>query len=118
MFADVSGKDFKIPENFPKNLKGHDMNESRIALVTGGNKGIGYEICRQLMRRGCHVLLGARNRSEGEAAVATLTKEEKGDIGFITIDLNDPRTFSIAQADISGRLRKTRYPGQQCGHRT
>lgn len=82
------------------------MNESRIALVTGGNKGIGYEICRQLMRRGCHVLLGARNRSEGEAAVAALTKEEKGDIGFITIDLNDPRTFSIAQADISGRFGK------------
>lgn len=106
MFADVSGKDFKIPENFPKNLKGHDMNESRIALVTGGNKGIGYEICRQLMRRGCHVLLGARNRSEGEAAVAALTKEEKGDIGFITIDLNDPRTFSIAQADISARFGK------------
>ena len=52
------------------------MNESRIALVTGGNKGIGYEICRQLMHRGCHVLLGARNRSEGEAAVAALTKED------------------------------------------
>ena len=82
------------------------MNDSRIALVTGGNKGIGYEICRQLMRKGCHVLLGARNRSEGEAAVAALTKEESGTIEFIAIDLNDSATFHAAQAGISGKFEK------------
>lgn len=83
------------------------MNEAKIALVTGGNKGIGYEICRLLLRKGCHVLLGARNRSEGEAAVAALTREEGGAIEFIAIDLNDPKTFHAAQAGISekfGRL--------------
>ena len=83
------------------------MNGLKIALVTGANKGIGYEICRLLMRKGCHVLLGARNRSEGEAAVATLSREEGGEIEFIAIDLNDVRTFQAAQARISekfGRL--------------
>jgi 3-oxoacyl-[acyl-carrier protein] reductase len=40
-----------------------------VALVTGGNRGIGYEICRQLAAKGVEVLLGARDSAKaGEAA--------------------------------------------------
>jgi (+)-neomenthol dehydrogenase len=43
----------------------------KIAMVTGGNKGIGLEICRNLAGAGCTVLLGARNAERGqEAALA------------------------------------------------
>lgn len=45
---------------------------ARIAVVTGGNRGIGYEICRQLARQGIHVVLTSRNAAKGKAACKTL----------------------------------------------
>jgi NAD(P)-dependent dehydrogenase (short-subunit alcohol dehydrogenase family) len=42
----------------------------RTALVTGGNRGIGLEVCRQLSRLGCEVLLGCRDLGRGRAAGA------------------------------------------------
>ena len=48
------------------------MPEPRIALVTGGNRGIGLEICRQLGKLGIRVLLGARDRAKGAAAAKDL----------------------------------------------
>ena len=44
------------------------MSEQRIALVTGGNRGIGLEICRQLAKLGIRVLLGSRDAAKGAAA--------------------------------------------------
>jgi NAD(P)-dependent dehydrogenase (short-subunit alcohol dehydrogenase family) len=47
-------------------------NGDPVVVVTGGNRGIGLEICRQLAARGARVVLTARKRAAGEAAVATL----------------------------------------------
>ncbi|MEW1864662.1 SDR family oxidoreductase [Streptomyces sp. NPDC088194] len=48
------------------------MSETRIALVTGANKGIGYEIAAGLGALGYRVGVGARDAARGEAAVAKL----------------------------------------------
>ena len=40
----------------------------RTAFVTGANKGIGFEVARQLAREGFRVILGARNEEAGRAA--------------------------------------------------
>ena len=48
------------------------MAEQRIALVTGGNRGIGLEICRQLSKLGIRVLLGSRDSAKGAAAAGEL----------------------------------------------
>jgi len=49
------------------------MAEQRIALVTGGNRGIGLEVCRQLATLGVKVILGSRDAAKGAAAARELT---------------------------------------------
>jgi NAD(P)-dependent dehydrogenase (short-subunit alcohol dehydrogenase family) len=51
------------------------MTDDRIVLVTGANRGIGLEVCRQLARQGMTVLLGARDGAKGETAAANLRRE-------------------------------------------
>lgn len=60
----------------------------RIAVVTGGNRGIGLEVCRQLAARGLDVLLTARHQGRGEAAAATLQGEGLA-VRFYPLDVND-----------------------------
>jgi NAD(P)-dependent dehydrogenase (short-subunit alcohol dehydrogenase family) len=49
--------------------------QKKIALITGANKGIGFETARQLAKDGVVVLLGARDLAKGEAAAKTLQAE-------------------------------------------
>jgi NAD(P)-dependent dehydrogenase (short-subunit alcohol dehydrogenase family) len=71
----------------------------KIALVTGANKGIGFEVVRQLAASGCTVLLGARNRALGEEAAATLKREGR-EVRYLAIDLDDLATIATAAKDI------------------
>jgi NAD(P)-dependent dehydrogenase (short-subunit alcohol dehydrogenase family) len=72
---------------------------NKIALVTGANKGIGFEVARQLAAAGCSVLLGARDRALGEEAAATLKRQGR-DVRHLPIDLDDPATIAAAAMDI------------------
>jgi NAD(P)-dependent dehydrogenase (short-subunit alcohol dehydrogenase family) len=49
--------------------------DKRIAVVTGANRGIGLEICRQLEKAGMHVVLTARDEAKGKAAAKKLGVE-------------------------------------------
>lgn len=48
------------------------MTDKRIAVVTGGNRGIGFEVCRQLGQAGWHVVLCARDARAGHEAATSL----------------------------------------------
>ena len=37
----------------------------KVAIVTGGNRGIGFEICRQLAQQAVHVVLTSRDAAKG-----------------------------------------------------
>jgi NAD(P)-dependent dehydrogenase (short-subunit alcohol dehydrogenase family) len=50
-------------------------SNSPVILVTGGNRGIGFEICRQLACRGAQVILTARKPDAGKEALAKMEKE-------------------------------------------
>jgi len=61
---------------------------TKIALVTGGNKGIGFETVRQLAQQNIKVLLGARNETEGKKAEEAL-RAESLDVTFIKLDISN-----------------------------
>ncbi len=78
----------------------------KIVLVTGANKGIGFEVARQIGRTGATVLLGARNKLAGEKAAAMLASEGLA-IDFIALDVTDYNSVSAAATAITnefGRL--------------
>jgi NAD(P)-dependent dehydrogenase (short-subunit alcohol dehydrogenase family) len=79
--------------------------EKRIALVTGANKGIGFEVVRDLARKGFHVFLGARNEKAGQAAVEKLHSENTARSGitatFIKIDISKPDSIRRAAEEFS-----------------
>lgn len=60
---------------------------TKIALVTGGNKGIGFETVKQLAQHNIKVLLGARNETEGKKAEEIL-RAESLDVTFIKLDIS------------------------------
>jgi (+)-neomenthol dehydrogenase len=64
----------------------------KIALVTGGNKGIGLEMVRNLAGAGCTVLLGARNPERGQEAVRQLKRAGLDDVHFLEIDVTRQET--------------------------
>ena len=65
-----------------------------LALVTGGNRGIGLEVARQLGRDGMRILLGSRDRLRGEAAAAGL-RGEGVDITALELDVADPAAAAV-----------------------
>jgi NAD(P)-dependent dehydrogenase (short-subunit alcohol dehydrogenase family) len=62
--------------------------KTRTALVTGGNRGIGFEACRQLAWRGLPVVLTARDPEKGAEAVESL-RGEGLDVSFERLDVAD-----------------------------
>ena len=64
------------------------MQSQRIALVTGANKGIGFEIARQLAQAGVHVIIAARDPQRAANAVAALNAQGHA-TQSVHIDLTD-----------------------------
>jgi NAD(P)-dependent dehydrogenase (short-subunit alcohol dehydrogenase family) len=74
----------------------------KIALITGANKGIGFETARQLGKLGYLVLVGSRNTARGEKAVRELRSQEI-DAQFIQIDPTDVKMVQLASKDVEAK---------------
>ncbi len=75
------------------------MRNQKVALVTGANKGIGFEVARQLARQGLRVFLGARNEKAGRAAAEKLRAD--GDVIFLMIDIANANSIRAAAEEFS-----------------
>jgi NAD(P)-dependent dehydrogenase (short-subunit alcohol dehydrogenase family) len=81
------------------------QQEKKVALITGANKGIGFEVARQIAKAGWTVLAAARNEELGKLAAAKLQAEGL-DVHFIHIDLNAHETAAAAAETIHGKFGK------------
>jgi len=73
----------------------------RVALVTGANKGIGFEIARKLGEHRLTVLVGARSPDRGERAAAAL-RDEGVAAAALRLDVTDQASVQRAARWIDG----------------
>jgi NAD(P)-dependent dehydrogenase (short-subunit alcohol dehydrogenase family) len=74
-------------------------------LVTGGNRGIGFEVCRQLGRRGQRVVLTARDQGAGEEATAVLQAEGL-DVSFEPLDVASQESIEALGKRLEAREQR------------
>ena len=81
------------------------MTNPKTFLVTGANKGIGYEIARQLAKTGAHVFVGARDAGRGQAAADKLQAEfADAKITFLQLDVADVDSIDRAVLTLSSAI--------------
>lgn len=73
------------------------MTNSKIALVTGANRGLGKEVCRQLAQEGYRVILTSRTEDKGRAALADIAQEDL-DIVYHQLDVNNQQSIATIKA--------------------
>jgi NAD(P)-dependent dehydrogenase (short-subunit alcohol dehydrogenase family) len=75
----------------------------RVALVTGANRGLGLETCRQLLARGLRVAVTGRDESATRHALEGLD-HEAGNAIALRMDVTDPASVEAARRTIAERL--------------
>jgi NAD(P)-dependent dehydrogenase (short-subunit alcohol dehydrogenase family) len=77
----------------------------KIALITGANKGLGFEMARQLGHAGVQVLMAARDGRKGEEAAAKL-RDEGLDVQFLKLDIENPDDRAAAAGTVETKFGK------------
>ena len=78
-------------------------NKGKVALITGANKGLGFEMARQLGKEGVTVVIGARDPQSGEAAAAKL-RADGIDAHFLKLDVTNPADHAAAAAFLEDKF--------------
>jgi len=81
------------------------MGREHVALVTGANRGLGFEISRQLGQKGMTVLMGARSTEKGHQAVEKL-RGEGLDTRAVALDVTDSASIASAVETIRSEFGK------------
>lgn len=82
----------------------------RAILVTGGNQGIGFALCKQLaIENKCHVFLTARNQERGKMAASEIAAEldsssSDGSVDFVPLDVSKPASIQQAAQIVKDKL--------------
>ena len=76
----------------------------KTVLITGANKGIGFETARQLLEKGFFVFIGSRNVENGLEAVKTLNAEGFSNVETIKLDVTDLTSGRTAREEIGKKV--------------
>ncbi|WP_462411606.1 SDR family NAD(P)-dependent oxidoreductase [Neobacillus sp. Marseille-QA0830] len=83
------------------------FQDKKVALITGGNRGIGYELVKQLALNGFQVILASRDLEKGNIAAQKLKEELDLDVSCVEMDVANQDSIHQAAAAINnefGRL--------------
>jgi NAD(P)-dependent dehydrogenase (short-subunit alcohol dehydrogenase family) len=94
-----------------------DQLLNQLILVTGGNKGIGYEIVVQLVQRGAHVVIAGRDEKSMQQSMEKIKIEiskshSQGSVEYVVLDLSDISTIPIGVQQLSS-LKYNNQPFDQ-----
>jgi NAD(P)-dependent dehydrogenase (short-subunit alcohol dehydrogenase family) len=78
-------------------------NPKRVALITGANKGLGFEMAKQLGEADVTVVVGARDPGKGEAAAAQL-RQAGAEAHAVKLDVTDPSDYAAVADFIQGKF--------------
>ncbi|CAF1354543.1 unnamed protein product [Didymodactylos carnosus] len=82
-------------------------NTTIVALITGGNRGIGFEIARQLGQQGIEILIGSRNETRGKDAVEKLINDHGVKAAAcVQLDMQDQESIDRAVETVSRTYNK------------
>ncbi|MDI1476335.1 SDR family oxidoreductase [Polyangium sp. y55x31] len=84
----------------PTTFRSENMQDKRVALVTGANQGIGLQIAKELAAKNFIVLVGSRDFARGEAAAKTID----GDARALQLDVTDRASIAAAAKRIREEL--------------
>jgi NAD(P)-dependent dehydrogenase (short-subunit alcohol dehydrogenase family) len=90
-------------KNNEKIKNSFQAKDKRIALVTGGNRGIGFESCRQLAEMGMTVLLTARDMTKGMLSTKRLL-DEGLDVDFLKLDVSNKDDINGVAGEVEQRF--------------
>ena len=76
----------------------------KTVLITGANKGIGFETARQLVQLGYFVYLGSRDRQRGSDAVKKLRDSGISSVELIEIDVTDIHSIKQARQELESKI--------------
>jgi NAD(P)-dependent dehydrogenase (short-subunit alcohol dehydrogenase family) len=80
-------------------------DSSQVAVVTGGNRGLGLETCRQLAQRGITVVLTSRSSDKGQVAVRQL-HDDGLDVQFHVLDVTDSASVKALVHFLESQFRR------------
>jgi NAD(P)-dependent dehydrogenase (short-subunit alcohol dehydrogenase family) len=76
----------------------------KTVLITGANKGIGFETARQLLRHGYFIYLGSRDTAKGVEAVRKLNETGNTNVEALTIDVSDINSVRQARQTLESKI--------------
>ncbi|KAK4058245.1 hypothetical protein OIO90_000402 [Microbotryomycetes sp. JL221] len=83
--------------------------DGKVALVTGGNTGIGYHTCAELIRKGCRVYMACRSEQRARDAIERLSKDvpdSASKVAYLPFDLTELKSAKKAAETLKSKEQR------------